>query len=137
MAEHSAGAVGSADQQNNRRYRQRDAHVYSRRTDRQAPGKITVAAHGATCLHQVPTTYHYISALLRVARGYTPKGGHRRSKRRTKLYKGVQKRTLTLTLNSPFGVCSSSSNQTKLANCKLRNKTVTGKPRENQLLQCS
>ena len=135
MAEHSAGAVGSADQQNSRRYRQRDAHVYSRRTDRQAPGKITVAAHGATCLHQVPTTYHYISALLRVARGYTPKGGHRRSKRWTKLYKGGQKEDASLTLNSPFGVCA--SNQTKLANCKLRNKTVTGKSRENQLLQCS
>ena len=50
----------------------------------------------------------------------------------------------SLTLNSPFGVCSSSSNQTKLvinqtklANCKLRNKTVPGKSTGNQLLQCS
>ena len=75
-------------------------------------------------------------ALIGLPGTYTPKGGHRRSKRRTKLYKGGQK-TRTLTLNSPFGVCSSSSNQTKLANCKLRNKTVPGKSRENQLLQCS
>jgi len=48
-----------------------------------------------------------------------------------------KKEDALLTLNSPFGVCSSSSNQTKLANCKLRNKTVPGKSKENQLLQCS
>jgi len=55
-----------------------------------------------------------------------------------------KKEDASLTLNSPFGVCSSSSkqtklvvNQTKLANCKLRNKTVPGKSTENQLLQCS
>ena len=44
-----------------------------------------------------------------------------------------KKEDASLTLISPFGVCSSSSdqtklvvNQTKLANCKLRNKTVPG-----------
>ena len=48
-----------------------------------------------------------------------------------------KKEDASLTLNSPFVVCSSSSNQTKLvvnqtklANCKLRNKTVTGKSRK-------
>ena len=47
------------------------------------------------------------------------------------------KKDVSLTLNSQFGVRSSSSNQTKLANCKLRNMTEPGKSRENQLLQCS
>ena len=67
---------------------------------------------------------------------YTPKGGQ-------SFTKEDKKEDTSLTLNSPFGVCSSSSNQTKLvvnqtklANCKLQNKTVPGKSRENQLLQC-
>jgi len=52
-----------------------------------------------------------------------------------------KKQDASLTLNSQYVVRSSSSNQTKLvvnqtklANCKLRNKTVPGKSRENQLL---
>ena len=83
-------------------------------------------------------SFHRVARYLHTQRR-TPK-----IKKEDKALQRRIKKDASLTLNSPFGVCSSSSNQTKLvvnqtklANCKLRNKTVPGKSRENQLLQRS
>ena len=84
-----------------------------------------------------PTTVELCTYHLGLPEATHPKEDTEDQKGGQSFTKEDKKEDASLTLNSPFGFRSSSSNQTKLANCKLRNKTVTGKSRENQVLQCS